>query len=91
MNIILAPKQDGIYGLKIDSVVSPLTEETLQYIINDKFYDNKGIYFNKDKYIVMLQNGTKFSINDKNNFLDKLNQAYIDVNKSDNIVSFEVN
>ena len=91
MTITLAPKQDGIYGLKVDSVVSPLTEETLQYILNDKFYDNKGIYFSKDKYIVMLQNGTKFSINDKNDFLGKLNIAYNNVNKTNDIASFEVN
>jgi len=90
MNITLAPKQDGIYGLKVDSVVSPLTEETLQYILNDKFYDEKGIYNSKDKYIVMLQNGTKFSINDKSDFIDKLNKAYSKVSKSSDISSFEV-
>jgi len=69
MKITLTAKQDGIYGLKVDSVVSPMTEETLQYILNDKFYDEKGIYSNNDKCIVMLQNGTKFSINDKGEFL----------------------
>ena len=90
MKITLASKQDGFYGLKVDSVVSPLTEETLQYILNDKFYDEKGIYNNKDKYIVMLQNGTKFSINDKDDFLSKLKKAYSDVSKSDDISTFEV-
>jgi len=90
MQITLAPKQDGMYGLKVDSVVSPLTEETLQYILNDKFYDEKGIYDSGNKYIVMLQNGTKFSINDKSNFLKKLSQAYSDVSTSDNISCFEI-
>jgi hypothetical protein len=90
MTIKLASKQNGIYGLKVDSVVSPLTEETLQYILNDKFYDDKGIYKNDDKYIVMLQNGTKFSISDKDNFLSKLSKAHCDVSASDDISSFEV-
>lgn len=90
MNITLASKQDGVYGLKVDSVVSPLTEETLQYILNDKFYDNKGIYNSGDKYIVMLQNGTKFSISDKSDFLSKMSKAYSDVSTSDDISSFEV-
>jgi len=90
MNITLASKQGGIYGLKVDSVVSPLTEETLQYILNDKFYDEKGIYQSEDKYIVMLQNGVKFSLNDKSDFLSKLHNAYSDVSTSDDISSFEV-
>lgn len=90
MKITLAPKKDGYYGIKVDSVVSPVTEETLQYIINDKFYDQKGIYDSQGKHIVMLQNGIKFSVVDKSDFIGKLKQAHSDVAMSEDISNFEV-
>ena len=90
MKITLTQKIDGIYGLKIDNVISPLDERTLQYILNNRYNDNCGIYKHNDRYIITLQNGTKFSINDKDDFLKKLTKAYEEISNSNDISSFEV-
>jgi hypothetical protein len=90
MKFVLTPKQDGYYGLKIDSVVSPVDEATLQYILNDKFYDECGIKKHNDKYIVSLKNGTKFSVIEKDEFLSKLQDAYKEVSENSTNSNFEI-
>ncbi len=90
MKFVLTPKQDGFYGLKIDSVVSPVDEATLQYILNDKFYDECGIKKHHEKYIIALKNGTKFSVQDKEEFINKLGLAHKEVSTNNMNSNFEI-
>lgn len=90
MKILLTPKYDGFYGLKVGDVLIPVIEAELQFILNDKYIQGTGIKSHDDKYIVSFKSGARFGIENKSEFLEKLRQAYQEVSNSNENYSFEI-
>lgn len=90
MKFLLTPKTNGYYGLKVDSVALPVDEATLQYILNDRLYDGVGIKQHNEKTIITLQNGSRFGVPNKKEFLIKLKKAHEEVTTNNSNSSFEI-
>lgn len=90
MKFVLTPKYHEYYGLKADSMISPVYKATLWYNLNDKFYDEYEMKKYNEKYTVSLKNGTKFSVHNKEEFITKLEISHKEVSTNNMNSNFEI-